>query len=283
MADRATIRTVALPNHERVPVLGQGTWHMAELPRRRSAEIRALQVGIDLGCTLIDTAEMYANGGAERLVGQAVRGRRGEVFLVSKVLPTHATVHGAILACEHSLMRLGTDHLDMYLLHWRGTTPLEVTVEAFERLLFDGAIRSWGVSNFDVDDLAELARIKGGDRFSTDQVLYNIERRGIEFDLMPWCAERGVPIMAYSPIGQARFLGNPVLQEVAVRHDATPAQIALAWVLRNDGVIAIAKAGTVAHVRENRIAVDIHLTADDLDALDAEFAPPHAKQQLAVV
>ncbi len=282
MAELGSVRSVALPNGERVPALGQGTWHMAESPRRRRDEIEALRTGIDLGCTLIDTAEMYADGGAERLVGEAIRGRRDEVFLVSKVLPSHATVHGVVVACENSLARLGTDYLDLYLLHWRGPVPLENTVEAFERLRYSGAIRAWGVSNFDVDDMADLARNAGSEHVATDQVLYNLERRGIEFDLMPWCFERGIPVMAYSPIGQTRFLDHPVLQTIALRHDATPAQIALAWVLRIDNVIAIPKAATIAHVQENRAALDIHLSEADLELLDEEFAPPRAKQQLAM-
>ncbi len=273
---------VELPGGEAVPAVGQGTWHMAEDPRRRRDEIEALTVGIDLGCALIDTAELYGNGRAEVLVGEVIRGRRDEVFLVTKVLPDHATPDGAITACEGSLRRLGTDRIDLYLLHWLGSVPLEVAVEAFSRLRDAGMIRYWGVSNFDLDDLLELGRTPGGGDVATNQVLYNLERRGIEFDLMPWCVERGTPIMAYSPIGQTRFLDHPVLQTVAVRHGATPAQIALAWVLRVTGVIAIPKASTAAHVRENRAAVAIHLTDDDLELLDRAFAPPRAKQNLAM-
>jgi diketogulonate reductase-like aldo/keto reductase len=281
--DPAAVPTVALPNGERVPVLGQGTWHMAEDTRRRQDEIDALRVGIDLGLTLIDTAEMYANGRTEQLVGEAIRGVRNDVFLVTKVLPSHATIQGTVAACEGSLKRLGTDRLDLYLLHWRGTVPLDETVKAFGQLLQSGKIHAWGVSNFDVDDMRDLARTAGGSDVATDQVLYNLERRGIEFDLMPWCAQHGLPIMAYTPIGQTRFFGDPSLQRVAARHGATPAQIALAWVLRNDGVIAIPKASTVAHVQENRAAVDLHLTRDDLALLDRAFAPPRAKQQLAML
>jgi diketogulonate reductase-like aldo/keto reductase len=283
MTDLAAIRTVALPSGERVPALGQGTWHMAENTRRRRDEIDALRLGIDLGCTLIDTAEMYADGRAEQLVGEAIRGRRDEVFLVSKVLPSHATARGMTVACDASLTRLGTDCLDLYLLHWRGSVPLEETVEAFGRLVRAGKIRHWGVSNFDVDDMLDLSRTRGGDDVATDQVLYNLERRGIEFDLMPWCFERAMPIMAYTPIGQTRFFDDPALQAVAVRHGATPAQIALAWVLRTDGVVAIPKASTLAHVQENREAADVRLTPADLTVLDREFAPPRAKQQLAIL
>ena len=226
---------------------------------------------------------MYAEGGTEQLVGEAIRGRRDDVFLVSKVLPTHATLHGAIVACERSLKRLGTDRLDLYLLHWRGSVPLENTVEAFDALADAGKIRAWGVSNFDIDDMSELAGIRGAQEVATDQVLYNLERRGIEYDLTPWCFARGIPIMAYSPIGQTRFLDHPVLQTLAVRHGATPAQIALAWVLRIAGVIAIPKASTPAHVRENRVAADLHLSNADLELLDDEFAPPRAKQPLAML
>jgi diketogulonate reductase-like aldo/keto reductase len=279
----ADLRTVGLPSGERVPALGQGTWHMAEDPRRRRAEIESLRTGLDLGCTLVDTAEMYADGRAELLVGEAIEGRREEVVLVTKVLPSHASRRGTIAACEASLARLGTDRIDLYLLHWRGSVPLEDTVDAFTRLGDAGKIRYWGVSNFDVDDMIELAGLAAGGDVATDQVLYNLERRGIEFDLMPWCRARRIPIMAYSPIGQTRFLGHPALQTVAARRGVTPAQVALAWVLRSDGVIAIPKAGSAAHVRENRVAADLHLTEDDLTLLDRVFAPPRAKQQLAIL
>ncbi|MDQ1380252.1 MAG: hypothetical protein QOJ71_971 [Actinomycetota bacterium] len=282
-ADAPDLRTVGLPSGERVPALGQGTWHMAEHPRRRPAEIESLRMGLDLGCTLIDTAEMYADGRAEILVGEAIEGRREEVVLVTKVLPSHASRRGTIAACEASLARLGTDRIDLYLLHWRGSVPLEDTVDAFTRLGDAGKIRYWGVSNFDVDDMIELAGLAAGDDVATDQVLYNLERRGIEFDLMPWCLARRIPVMAYSPMGQGRHLGHPALRTVAARRGVTPAQVALAWVLRSDGVIAIPKAGSAAHVRENRVAADLHLTEDDLTLLDRVFAPPRAKQQLAIL
>jgi diketogulonate reductase-like aldo/keto reductase len=256
---------------------------MAEDPRRRPAEIESLRMGLDLGCTLIDTAEMYADGRAEILVGEAIEGRREEVVLVTKVLPSHASRRGTIAACEASLARLGTDRIDLYLLHWRGSVPLEDTVDAFTRLGDAGKIRYWGVSNFDVDDMIELAGLAAGDDVATDQVLYNLERRGIEFDLMPWCLARRIPVMAYSPMGQGRFLGHPALRTVAARRGVTPAQVALAWVLRSDEVIAIPKAGSAAHVRENRVAADLHLTEDDLTLLDRVFAPPRAKQQLAIL
>jgi len=256
---------------------------MAEDVRRRASEIAALRLGIDLGMTLIDTAEMYADGAAEVLVGEAIAGRRDEVFLVSKVLPSNATRRGTIDACERSLRRLRTDRLDLYLLHWRGTVPLEEMLDAFDALTKAGAVRHWGVSNFDLSDLADLLAIPGGSAVETDEVLYNLTRRGIERDLLPWCQRAGMPIMAYSPIEQGRLLGRPALLRVAVRHAATPAQIALAWVLRHDGVNAIPRAGKPAHVRENRAALDIHLTDDDLAELDLAFPPPDGLRPLEVL
>ena len=282
MAVLTALRTVTLRHGEIIPALGQGTWHMAEDPRRRSDEIAALRVGIDLGMSLVDTAEMYADGDAEVLVGEAIKGRRDQVFLVSKVLPHHASVRGTIEACDGSLLRLGVDVIDLYLLHWRGPIPLEETLEAFQRLSAAGKIGSWGVSNFDVADMQDLIDIPGGSEASTDQVLYNLEYRGIEYDLLPWCERSGLPIMAYSPIEQGRVLDHPVLRSVAARHHATPAQVALAWVLRRDNICAIPRASNPAHVRENRVALDMHLSASDFAELDYAFpAPPH-KQPLAV-
>jgi diketogulonate reductase-like aldo/keto reductase len=277
------VRTAELPSGETVPILGQGTWHMAEDQRRRKDEIAALRTGIDLGLTLIDTAEMYADGEAEVLVGEAINGRRGDVFLVSKVLPENATERGTVAACERSLSRLGTNYLDLYLLHWRGGVPLDATLEAFAVLIAAGKIRHWGVSNFDVDDMDDLWNTPGGRTASTDQVLYNLTRRGIEHRLIPWCRRLGIPIMAYSPIEQGRLLGDAALRRVAERHDATPAQVALAWVLRQDGVIAIPKAGTVDHVHENRRALELELTQQDLAALDRAFPPPTRAQPLEVL
>jgi diketogulonate reductase-like aldo/keto reductase len=282
MAVLTALRTVTLPHGEIIPALGQGTWHMAEDPRWRSDEIAALRLGIDLGMSLIDTAEMYADGDAEVLVGEAIKGRRDQVFLVSKVLPHHATVRGTIKACDGSLLRLGVDVIDLYLLHWRGPIPLEETLEAFERLGTAGKIGSWGVSNFDLSDMQDLIDIPGGSEVSTDQVLYNLEYRGIEYDLLPWCERSGLPIMAYSPIEQGQILDHPVLRSVAARHHATPAQVALAWVLRKDNVCAIPRASNPAHVRENRVALDIHLSASDFAELDYAFPPPTQKQPLAV-
>ena len=268
------IRTTNLPSGEPVPVLGQGTWGMGEDRSRRAAEIAALRLGIDIGMTLIDTAEMYAGGGAEQVVGEAIAGRRADVFLVSKVLPSHATRRGTIAACEASLRHLNTDRLDLYLLHWRETTPLDEPLEAFQALVRNGKIRYWGVSNFDVDDMEELVAIPGGTAVATDQVLYNLTRRGIELNLLPWCRRRKIPIMAYSPIEQARLLKKRALARVAARQNATPAQIALAWVLRHPDVIAIPKASELDHVRENRGALEIRLTDADLADLDRAFPPP---------
>jgi diketogulonate reductase-like aldo/keto reductase len=274
---------VALPSGETIPVLGQGTWHFAEDPRRRPTEITSLRLGLDLGMTLIDTAEMYANGAAEQLVGDAIAGRRDEVFLVSKVLPHHATRSGVIAACHASLRRLRTDRLDLYLLHWRGPVPLSQTVQAFTELTRSGAIRHWGVSNFDVDDMEELLAVPGGSRVETNQVLYNLSRRGIEWDLLPWCQARRLPVMAYSPIEQGRILKNPVLTAVAKRVGATPAQVALAWVLRQPGVCAVPRAGTPDHVRENRAALDLHLGPPEITALDRAFPRPRSKVPLEVL
>jgi diketogulonate reductase-like aldo/keto reductase len=277
-------RTTLLPSGEQIPLLGQGTWHMAEDPQRRSEEIAALRLGIELGMTLIDTAEMYADGGAEELVGEAIEGRRDEVFLVSKVLAQNATRRGTIVACDRSLMRLGVDEIDLYLLHWRGTIPLEETLDAFDTLIGAGKIRNWGVSNFDVADMEELVVLPIGADVATDQVLYNLGRRGIEYDLLPWCQRNGVPIMAYSPIEQGRLLRHPALMTVASRHGgATPAQVALAWVLRQEGICAIPRASKPAHVRENRAALDLRLTSQDLVDLDRAFPPPTRKQPLAML
>ena len=277
------VRTTRLPSGEAIPSLGQGTWGMAEDARRRKEEVAALRLGIDLGMTLIDTAEMYADGGAEVLVGEAIAGRRDELFLVSKVLPENATKPGTVAACEHSLRRLGTDRLDLYLLHWRGNVPLEETLDAFAALVDAGKIRYWGVSNFDVVDMIELRGLTGGADVAADQVLYNLTRRGIEYDLMPWCRKRGIPIMAYSPIEQGRMLGHRALKSVAARHDARPAQVALAWLLRQDGVVAIPKAANVAHVRENHAALALRLTKQDLAALDRAFPAPTEATPLAML
>lgn len=283
MAIQAEVRSVALPSGETVVALGQGTWGMGEDRRRREKEIAALRLGLDLGMTLIDTAEMYGNGGAEEIVSEAIAGRRDEVFLVSKVLPHHASRRGAVAACQASLKRLGTDRLDLYLLHWREEIPLADTLEGLESLLTSGDIRYWGVSNFDKPDMEELVELEGGSAVATNQVLYNLTRRGIEFDLLPWCRGRHVPVMAYSPIEQGRLLQDSMLRAVAGRRNASPAQVALAWVLRQEGVIAIPKAANADHVRQNRAALDVRLTEEDLRDLDRAFPPPLRKVPLAML
>ncbi|MQA07285.1 MAG: aldo/keto reductase [Pseudonocardiaceae bacterium] len=256
---------------------------MGERRSRRAAEVAALRHGLDLGIELIDTAEMYGNGGAEEVVGEAVAGRRHDVYLVSKVFPHNAGRLDAIRACEASLRRLATDYLDLYLLHWRGSTPLDETLEAFEALRKDGKIRRFGVSNFDPGDMSELWSSDAGRQAATNQVLYNLTRRGVEFDLLPWCAQRGLPVMAYSPIEQGRLLKDPVLRGVAERHGATPAQIALAWVLRHHGVCAIPKAATPEHVEENHAALNIRLSGEDLAELDTRFPPPERATPLEIL
>jgi diketogulonate reductase-like aldo/keto reductase len=276
-------QSVMLPTGEAVPALGQGTWQIAEAASRRRQEIDALRLGIDLGMTLIDTAEMYGEGAAEELVSEAIAGQRDRVFLVSKVYPHNASHAGVIQACERSLKRLGTDRLDLYLLHWRGSIPLEETVAGFEELRRAGKIRHWGVSNFDTDDMQELAEAAGGVNCAANQVLYNITRRGPEFDLLPWMAERGMPLMAYSPVEQGRLPRSGVLKTLAEKYAASPFQIALAWLLRHPGVIAIPKAGSPEHVRDNHRALDIKLTPDDLQAIDAEFRPPSRKRPLEMI
>ncbi|MBZ9660380.1 aldo/keto reductase [Mesorhizobium sp. ESP-6-4] len=277
------IRTLKLPSGETVPVLGQGTWKMGEDRRRHADEVAALKLGLDLGMTLIDTAEMYADGGAEEVVAQAIAGRRDETFLVSKVLPSNASRAGVKRACESSLQRLATDRIDLYLLHWPGSVPLSETVEAFEALKTEGKIRHWGVSNFDTDEMENLVSLPSGGNVQTNQVLYNLSRRGLEFDLAPWSRQRRIPLMAYSPVEQGALARNARLEAVAARHNATAAQIALAWIMMQDGVIAIPKAGRQEHVRQNAAALDIALTAEDLAELDRAFPPPTRKRGLEMI
>jgi diketogulonate reductase-like aldo/keto reductase len=279
----ANLPTVKLPSGETVPQLGQGTWRMGENARKREAEIAALRLGLDLGLTLIDTAEMYSDGVAEGIVAEAIHGRREECFIVTKLLPENSTRAGTIAACERSLKRLKTDRIDLYLMHWRGAPKLEETLSAFEALIAAGAIRSWGVSNFDVDDMEELLALSGGTNCATNQVLYNLRRRGIEAGLLPWSRARGIPIMAYSPIEQGRLLHERILTAVAIRHRATPAQIALAWVLRQRDMMVIPKAASEAHVRENRAALDIELTEQDLGELNRAFPPPKGPRPLELL
>ncbi|MCP2020285.1 UNVERIFIED_ORG: diketogulonate reductase-like aldo/keto reductase [Pseudomonas reinekei] len=273
------MRTLQLAGAQ-VPVIGQGTWQMGEDHSRHREEVAALRLGIELGMTLIDTAEMYAEGGAEEVVRDAIAGQRDSVFVVSKVYPHNASRHGIPQACERSLRRLGTDYIDLYLLHWRGQYPLEETVDAFERLREAGKIGRWGVSNFDLDDLQELE----APVCATNQVLYNLEQRGIEFDLLPWSQQQRLPVMAYCPIGQGgKMLANATLKQVAARHGVTPAQVALAWIMRQDGVIAIPKAVRPEHVRLNAQAATLQLEPEDLEALDHAFHAPQRKQRLAMV
>lgn len=276
-----SIPTTKLPCGESVPVFGLGTWMMGDHKASFADEVAALQLGLDLGVTLIDTAEMYAD--AELVVGEAVRGRRDDLFIVSKVLPSNASRAGTVAACERSLKRLGTDRIDLYLLHWRGGARLAETVAAFEDLKAAGKIRHWGVSNFDTDDMEELSGLPSGTNCQANQVLYNLSRRGIEFDLLPWSRQRSMPVMAYSPIEQGALADNRAVAAVAARHDATPAQIALAWVMRAGGVIAIPKAVKPDHVRQNVAALDITLTTEDLAELDRAFAPPARKRPLETI
>lgn len=268
------MKTVTLPSGECVPALGMGSWYIGDQRSTRAEEISTFQRGIDLGMRLIDTAEMYGDGASERLIGKAILGRRDKVFLVSKVYPHNATRRGAVAACERSLARLGIDCIDLYLLHWRGDVPFSETLEAFEHLQRQGKIRHWGVSNFDYGDMQELLATPGGERVAVNQVLYNLTTRGIEWDLQPGCRERGIPLMAYSPIGQARLTRDPRLLEFSRRHAMTPAQAALAWLLAKDDVIVIPKASNRAHLEENFSALAHPLDVAMLAELDALFPPP---------
>lgn len=283
MSTSSELRTVALSNGETVAALGQGTWAMGENRKRRATEVAALRLGLDLGMSLIDTAEMYGDGGAEEVVGEAIQGRRDEVFLVSKVLPHHATRRGTIAACHASLKRLRTEQLDLYLLHWRERVPLAETLEAFQSLMASGDIKHWGVSNFDTSDMEELVAIPGGNEVATNQVLYNVSRRGIEFDLLPWCRARRIPVMAYSPIHQGAVIKNATVSRIAARRKATPAQVALAWVMRQPDVIGVPKSANDEHVRENRGTLRVQLTRDDLAELDRAFPPPSREVPLEVL
>ncbi|HEX3953180.1 MAG TPA: aldo/keto reductase [Stellaceae bacterium] len=274
---------VTLPDGESVPALGQGTWHMGENRGRAAEEAASVRLGIELGMTLVDTAEMYGNGAAEEVVARAAEGLRDKLFIVSKVLPYNASRKGVVEAAERSLRRLKTDRIDLYLLHWRGSEPFEETLAGFERLQRDGKIRHHGVSNLDTEDMEEWIGLAGGQTVAANQILYNLSRRGPEWDLIPWCRERKVAIMAYSPIEQGRILNNRALREVGARHNATAAQVALAWLLRQDGMIVIPKATSQAHMRENRGALDVMLTGDDLAVLDRAFPPPKGQTSLGML
>jgi diketogulonate reductase-like aldo/keto reductase len=277
------MRSVQLPDGTMVPALGLGTWKMGEKPRQRAAEVKALAAGLDLGLSLIDTAEMYGEGGAEEVVGEAIAGRRDEVFLVSKVYPHNASTKGIPAACERSLQRLKTDRIDLYLLHWRGSVPLQETVAAFERLRREGKVRRWGVSNLDAEDMQELTAIPGGEHCQTNQVLYHLDERGPEWSLLPWQRDRGVPIMAYSPLGQGTLLGRKELAQLAKARSVSAAAIALAWVLRRSDVIAIPKAADLDHLRENAKAADLVLSDEELALLDRAFPPPSGPSKLAII
>ena len=274
------MRTIALKTGESVAVLGLGSWRMGERKSERSAEVKALKLGLDLGVRLLDTAEMYGEGSAEEIVGEAMAGRRDSLYLVSKVYPHNASRQGAIAACERSLRRLKTDRLDLYLLHWRGSHPLAETVAAFEALKQAGKIRNWGVSNFDVDDLQELAAVAHGGACASNQVLYHLASRGIEWELLDYCRSAEVMVMAYSPLGQGPLLQQPPLQAMARKHGVEAAAIALAWVLRQANVVTIPKAAKPEHVRANLKALDVALDAEDLAALDAAFKPPKRRARL---
>ena len=276
-------RLVTFADGTTVPALGQGTWEIGDDAARRDAEQAALARGIDLGMTLIDTAELYGDGRAERLVGEVIAGRRDEVFLVSKVKPENASEMKMMLACEKSLERLGVDRIDLYLLHWEGRIPLEETVDAFQELVDEGMIARWGVSNLDLRTMERLVDIDGGNDCAANQLLYNLGSRGVEFDLLPWMQARDMPMMAYSPLGRGGLLEHPLIVDIADRHNASPAQVALAAVLRHDGVIAIPKASSVEHVEANADALEVQFDAEDLERLDQAFPPPTHETPLDII
>lgn len=276
-------RLVTFADGTTVPALGQGTWELGDDPAWRDAEQLALSRGVDLGMTLIDTAELYGDGRSERLVGEVIAGRRDEVFIVSKVRPENASEMKMMLSCEKSLERLGVERLDLYLLHWEGRVPLEETVEAFRELVDEGMIARWGVSNLDLRTMERLMEIEGAEDCAANQLLYNLGSRGVEFDLLPWMQARDMPMMAYSPLGRGGLLEHPLIVDIADRHDASPAQVALAAVLRHDGVIAIPKAASIEHVEANADALDIQFDAEDLDRLDQAFPPPTQETPLDII
>ena len=277
------MRTVTLPSGEKAPALGLGTWRMGERAGERPAEVKALKLGLDLGVRLIDTAEMYGEGGAEEVVAEAIAGRRDEVFIVSKVYPHNASRKGTVAACERSLKRMKIEKIDLYLLHWRGSIPLAETVEAFEGLKAGGKVRHWGVSNFDTDDMEELLALPQGGNCAANQVLYHPGQRGIEWSLLEMCRKGGIPVMAYSPLGQGAVLRNAALAKIAGKHGVAPATVAIAWTLRHDHVISIPKASKEPHVRDNAKAEALRLDADDLKALDQAFPAPQGKSPLSII
>ena len=275
---------VTFPDGETVPALGIGTYRMGESPRAREREVATLQLALDAGVRVIDTAEMYADGGAESIVGEALRGgRRRKAFVVTKVLPSNAGRRRVIAACERSLARLGVDRIDLYLLHWRGATPLAETVEAFQQLVHLGRIARWGVSNFDVADLQELYALLAGTHCAANQVYYSASRRGVEFDVLPWLHSRRVPLMAYCPFDEGRILSDRTLMTIGRKHGVSSAQVALAWLLAKPGVVAIPKAGRPEHLDENVAATNLKLDAEDMEQIDRRWRPPAGKQPLAIV
>ena len=285
-SQQKTVRLPAATVHgtgEQVPALGQGTWEMGDSARTRNAEIGALKAGADLGMTVIDTAEMYGEGESEKLIAEALKDRREELFIVSKVYPHNGSESGVKAACERSLRRLQTDRIDLYLLHWRGGEDLEGVIGGFETLKTQGKIRHWGVSNFDTEDMVELFALENGNRCATNQILYNVARRGPEFDLLPWLRERNMPAMAYSPVDHARLPKQSVLNDIAKARGLSAMQIALAWVLQQPQVMAIPKAGSVAHVIENAAAREVNLSVEELSLIDTQFKPPKSKRPLEML
>jgi diketogulonate reductase-like aldo/keto reductase len=283
------MHTVTFPDGQTRPALGLGTWRLGESPRRRADEVAAVRLALEIGYRVIDTAEMYAEGGAEEVIGQALAEalragtlQREELFVVSKVYPHNASRQGTRAACERSRRRLGLDRIDLYLLHWRGQHTLAETVGAFEELQAHGAIGHWGVSNFDRDDMVELMGVAGGKACAANQVYYSLGERGAGFDLLPWLRERSMPLMAYCPIGQGALAADETLREIGSGHGVSAAQVALAWVLQQTGVMAIPKAAREAHLRENLAAANLRLSVEDLRAINKRFPPPHQRTPLAM-
>ncbi len=276
-------KEITFRNKVKVPVLGQGTWNMGEKASKKAEELKVIRRGIELGLTVIDTAEIYGEGRSEILVGEAVKGMREDVFLISKVAPSHATQRGTHTACENSLKRLKTDYLDLYLLHWRGRVPLEETICALQELQKEGKIKQWGVSNMDIADMEEIYALPEGNNCATNEILYNLTRRGIEYDLLPWCQKNQLPLIAYSPIEQGRLLNHSGLKAIADRHSATPSQIALAWVCRQPDVMAIPQTSSLEHLEENAKSLSIRLTEQDLSELNRYFPAPTQKIRLQMI
>jgi len=276
------MRSCKMPSGNEMPAFGIGTWRMGEGGRKRAQELEAVKYALELGYPMIDTAEMYGDGGAEEIVGEALAGAGQRPFIVSKVYPHNATRSGTIAACERSLKRMRLERIDLYLLHWRGGVRLSETFEAFHRLREAGKIADFGVSNFDTDDMQDAARLDNG-LTGSNQVLYCLSRRGPEYDLLPWMRKRSIPLMAYSPLDQGRLLGNATLKKLAGDLRCTPAQLALAWVLAQPGVVTIPKSMTRERVKENLSAVDIKPSTEVLAELDRAFPPPKAKQALQML